>query len=62
MFPGLPKEGSKVRLKNLPSLVGVLEEYDMDEGRLMARVKWDNDPNNDYNDYINPYELEIHEV
>lgn len=59
MFEGLPKEGDRVRSKHAPDLVGVLEEYDLDEGRLMAWVKWDNDPNSEYQNYLNPYDLEI---
>lgn len=59
MFEGLPREGDRVRSKDCPKLVGVLEEYELEEGRLMAWVKWDNDPNGEYNDHMNPYKLEI---
>lgn len=51
----LPNVGDRVRLKAKPSLVGTVESFDCDEGRMMCFVKWDDDPNREFEDYLDPY-------
>lgn len=45
----------RVRLKSNPSIVGTFVEYEVEEGREMAYVNWDN---TDIKNEVNPNDIE----
>lgn len=55
----VPAIGDRVRLKALPELIGTVESFWEEEGRLMCFVKWDNDPEREKEDYLDHYKLEV---
>lgn len=56
---GCPKEGSRVRLKTARDRKGFLETYEVDEGRIMAFVRWDDE---ELQPVVSPYDIEEAEL